>query len=181
MSSVSGSEYISIIEMRTSQRYEVAYAQRTWTDFCRKELREKVGVKVRFIIGVSQRTRTDFFLQTKHRTYLHGPIFFRSYCVWQWQARSHCWITPLRLFIGLKSAHTSSVSGSGYISIIEMRMSQRYEVAYAQRTWTEFCRKQLREKIGPSFYRTKSQRTRTDFHSEFLSTIKNRSVCAGHY
>ena len=53
--------------------------------FCRKQLREKVGVKVRYFIGESQRTRTDFLPQTKHRTYLtifirvsfgaHGPIF----------------------------------------------------------------------------------------------------------
>ena len=28
--------------------------------FCRKELREKVGVKVRFFLGLSQRTRADF-------------------------------------------------------------------------------------------------------------------------
>ena len=42
------------------------------------------------------------------------------------------------------------------------------------------CRKQLREKIGAILYRNKSQRTRTDFHSDFLSTIKNRSVCAWH-
>ena len=35
-----------------------------------------------------------------------------------------------------------------------------------------FCLKQLREKIGAILYRSKSQRTRTDFHSDFLSTIK---------
>ena len=51
-------------------------AQRTQTDFCSKELQEKVGVKVRFFIGVSQHTRTDFLLQTKHRTYL--TIFYQS-------------------------------------------------------------------------------------------------------
>ena len=28
--------------------------------FCRKELREKVGVKVRFFLGLSQRRRTNF-------------------------------------------------------------------------------------------------------------------------
>ena len=44
--------------------------------FCHKDLREKVGVKVRFFIRVSQRTRTDFLSQTKHRTYL--TIFYRS-------------------------------------------------------------------------------------------------------
>ena len=39
-----------------------------------------------------------------------------------------------------------------------------------------FCRKQLREKIGAILYRSK----RTDFHSDFLSTTKNRFMCAGH-
>ena len=29
--------------------------------FCRKELREKVGVKVRFFLGLSQRTRPIFY------------------------------------------------------------------------------------------------------------------------
>ena len=35
--------------------------------FCRKELREKVGVKVRFFLGLSQRTRTDFLSQAAPR------------------------------------------------------------------------------------------------------------------
>ena len=52
---------------------------------------------------------------------------------------------------------------------------------WSQRTRTDFCRKQLREKIGAILYWSKSQRTRTNFHSDFLSTTKNRSVCAGHY
>ena len=33
--------------------------------------------------------------------------------------------------------------------------------------------------LGPNFYRTKSWRTRL-FHSDFLSTIKNRAVCSMH-
>ena len=44
--------------------------------FCRNELREKVRVKVRFFIVVSQCTQTDFLSQTKHQTYL--AIFYRS-------------------------------------------------------------------------------------------------------
>ena len=119
---------------------------------CCKELREKVG----FFSGVSQRTRTDFLWQTKHRTYLTifnrsviwctRPDFFIRFCAWQWQVRSHCWIKSLRFCRTEVSAH---------IPI--------------------FCRKQLREKIGAIFYRTKSQRTWTDFHSDILS------VCAVHY
>ena len=90
--------------------------------FCRKELWEKVRVKVKFFIRVSQGTRTDFLSQTKQPTNLkifygsvicrkHGLIFYQSYCVWQWQTRSHCWITSLRFFIGLKSVHTDRFFG----------------------------------------------------------------------
>ena len=64
--------------------------------FCRKELREKVGVKVRLL--------DRFFYRTEVRA--HGPIF--------------CW-------------------------------------------------KQLREIIGAILYSSKNQRTRTDFHTDFLS------------
>ena len=49
--------------------------------------------------------RSDFLSQTKHRTYLYDfyrsviwrtwHYFYRSYCVWQWQARSDCCITSL--------------------------------------------------------------------------------------
>ena len=38
----------------------------------------------------------------------------------------------------------------------------------SQRRRPIFCRKQLREKIGPTFSRTKNQRTLTDFLSELL-------------
>ena len=33
---------------------------------------------------------------------------------------------------------------------------------------------------GPIFCRTRSQRTQTDFHSDYVSMTKNQSVCAGH-
>ena len=46
--------------------------------FCCKDLREKIRVKVRFFIGVSQRTWTDFLSQTKHRTY----FFYRNF-IWR--------------------------------------------------------------------------------------------------
>ena len=61
--------------------------------FCRKELGEKVGVKVRFFLGLSQRTqpiflsqasprknRTDFFIGPKVSA-ARGLIFYRGYCV----------------------------------------------------------------------------------------------------
>ena len=121
--------------------------------FCRKELREKVGDKVRFFIGVSQRTRSDFLSQTKHRLFIavsfvaHGLIFYRSYCVTMTgEVPLLDYVTPI--------FYPTEVSAHG----------------------PTFCRKQLREKIGPIFYRTKNQRTRTDLHSDFCL----RSVCAGH-
>ena len=39
----------------------------------------------------------------------------------------------------------------------------RFFLGLSQRTRPIFCRKQLREKIGAILYRSKSQRTRTDF------------------
>ena len=44
--------------------------------FCCKQLQEKIGVKVQFFIGLSQRTRTDFLSHTKNQTYL--AIFYQS-------------------------------------------------------------------------------------------------------
>ena len=62
----------------------------------------------------------------------------------------------------------------------KVRVKVRFFLGLSQRTRPIFCHKQLWEKIGAILYRSKSQRTQTDFHSYFLSTIKNRSVCAGH-
>ena len=83
---------------------------------CHKQLREKVGVKVRFFIGVSQCTQTDFLSQTKHRTYL--MIFYRS-VIWRTQLDFLSELVCLtmagevtlldyvtRFFIRLKSVHT---------------------------------------------------------------------------
>ena len=80
--------------------YRLCNAQRTRTVFCRKELREKVGARI-------------------------------------------------RLFLGLKSAHTDRL----FVVISS--------------------------EIGAILYRSKSHRTRTDFHSD-TRRQKNRSVCAGH-
>ena len=45
---------------------------------CRKELRQKVGVKVRFFLGLSQRTRTDLLSYLKQLRENIGPIFSRT-------------------------------------------------------------------------------------------------------
>ena len=96
--------------------------------FCRKELWEKVRV-VWFFIGVSQRTVVD---KTSHLSYdfllechlAHkARFFYRSYCVWQWQARSQWWVTSLRFFIGLKSAHTDQFF---VVSSSENKKSDRF-------------------------------------------------------
>ena len=126
--------------------------------FCRKELRENVGVKVRFFLGLSQRTR---------------PIFCRK------QLREK--IRPI--FSRTKSQRTQTdflsellcVTIAGEVSLLD----DVTPIFYRTEVSTHgpiFCRKQLREMIGAIFYRSKSQRTRTDF----LSTIKNWHVCAGH-
>ena len=69
--------------------------------FCCKEFQEKVGVKVWFLIKVSQRTWTDLLTRTKHQTYLmifyechlaHTAQFFILVIVlWQWQSSDCLW------------------------------------------------------------------------------------------
>ena len=128
--------------------------------FCHKELREKVGVKVRFFLGLSQRKRPTFCRKQLREKI--GPIFSRT-----------------------KSQRSETLSEllcvtiAGEVSLLDDVTPIFYRTEVSAHG-PIFCRKQLREKIGAILYRRKSQRTRTDFHSDFLSTIKNRSVCAGH-
>ena len=130
--------------------------------FCRKELREKVGVKVRFFLGLSQRTR-PIFCRKQLREKI-GPIFSRTKSQ---RTRTDILSELLCVTIADEVQLLDDVTPIFY----------RTEVSAHGPI---FCRKQLREKIGAILYRSKSQRTRTDFHSDFLSTRKNRSVCAGH-
>ena len=131
--------------------------------FCCKELREKVGVKVRFFLGLSQRKRPTFCRKQLREKI--GPIFSRT-----------------------KSQRTRTdfvlellwVTIAGEVSLLDDVIPIFYRTEVSAHG-PIFCRKKLRENIGAILYRSKSQRTRTDFHSDFLSTIKNRSVCAGHY
>ena len=128
---------------------------------CRKELREKVGVKVRFFLGLSQHKQPTFCrkqLREKIR-----PIFSRT--------KSQCTRTDFL-------SELLCVKIAGEVSLLDDVTPIFY--------WTEvsahgpiFCRKQLREKIGANLYRSKSQREPI-FTPIFLSTIKNRSMCAGH-
>ena len=119
--------------------------------FCSKELREKVGVKVWFFLWLSQRTR---------------PIFCRK---------------QLREKIGKISAHFLSellcVTIAGEVSLLDDVTPIFYQTEVSAHG-PIFCRKQLREKNGAILYRSKSQHTRTNFHSDFLSTIKKIGPCA---
>ena len=105
--------------------------------FCSEELREKVGVKVRLFLGLSQCTMTDFLSELLCVTIACEVPLLDD-------------ITPI--------FYRTEVSVHGPI----------------------FCRKQLRETIGAILYRSKSQRTQTDFPSDFSPRQKNRSVCAKH-
>ena len=130
--------------------------------FCRKELREEVGAKVRFFLGLSQRTR-PIFCRKQLREKI-GPIFSRTKS---------------------QRTRTDFLSDLLCVTIIgEVLLLDDVTPIFSQSEVSAhgpiFCRKQLREKIGAILYRSKSQRTRTDFHSDFFSTTKNRSVCAGH-
>ena len=130
--------------------------------FCRKELREKVGVKVRFFLGMSQRKRPTFCRKQLREKI--GPIFSRT----KSQRTRTDFLSEL-----------FCVTIAGEVSLLDDVTPTFYRTE-VNAHGPIFCRKQLREKIGAILHRSKSQRTRTDFHSDFLSTIKNRSVCAGH-
>ena len=119
---------------------------------------KKSGVKVRFFIGVNQRTRTDFLSQTKHRTYL--TIFYPSVI---WRKRPD--------FL----SELLCVTMAGKVPLLDYVTPIFYRTEVSAHG-PNFCRKQLREKIRPIFYLTKSQGTQTDFHSNILSMTKNQSV-----
>ena len=131
--------------------------------FCRKELREKVGVKVRFFLGLSQRRRPIFCRKQLREKF--GPTFSRT--------KSQRTRTDF-------SSELLCVTIAGEVSLLDdvTPIFYRTEV---NAHGPIFCHKQLLEIIGEILYRSKSQHTQTDFHSDFLSTTKNWSVCAGHY
>ena len=43
------------------RKSEMGYAKRTWTDFCRKQLQEKIGVKVHFLLDWVSTHRPIFY------------------------------------------------------------------------------------------------------------------------
>ena len=84
--------------------------------FCPKKLQEKVGVKVRFFIGVSQRTWTDFLSQTKHQTY--HRIFYRSVI---WRTRRGVLSELLCCDNGWRGSSTSRAEWDGYSDGLPLR------------------------------------------------------------
>ena len=83
--------------------------------FFRKQLRKKSEWRSDFFIGLSQRTRTDFFYRRQKSDLpyallsecqlAHKVRFFIGIIELdndKWQARPYCWITALRFFIGRK-------------------------------------------------------------------------------
>ena len=123
--------------------------------FCRKELPENVGAMVRFFLGLSQCRRLIFChkqLREKNRT---------------------------NFFSDQKLAHTDwffiellCLTIAGEVLLLD-DVTPIYYRTEVSAHGSIFCRKQLREIIGAILYRSKSQRTRTNFHSV--------CVCAGHY
>ena len=125
--------------------------------FCRKELREEVGAKVRFFLGLSQRTR-PIFCRKQLREKI-GPIFSRTKSQrtrTDFLSELLCVtiigevlllddVTPI--FLGLKSAHTERFF---VVSNSEKRSERFYigaKVSAHEPIFTPiFC---LRQKIGP--------------------------------
>ena len=123
--------------------------------FCRKELREKSRSEGPIFSRTESAQTTDFLLQAAPRK--NRTDFFSD-----------------------QKSELLCVTIAGEVSLLDDVTSIFYRTEVSAHG-PIFSRKQLREKIGAILYRSKSQRTRTDFHTDFLSRIKNRSVCAGHY
>ena len=120
-----------------------------------------------FVVRSSEKKsdwRSDFLSE---RVSTHGPTFYRRQNI----------RPTLRFFIGVSFgthgpiflSELLCVTMAGEVPLLDYDTPIFY--------WTDvcacrpiFCRKQLQEKIGPIFCLTRSQRTRTDFHSD-------KSVC----
>ena len=117
--------------------------------FCRKELREKVGEKVRFFLGLSQRRR-PIFCHKQLRENI-GPTFSRT----KSQRTRTDFLSELLC-----------VTIAGEVPLLDDVTPIFYRTEGSAHG-PIFCWKQLREIIGAILYRSKSQRTRTDFHAVF--------------
>ena len=134
-------------------RVRLANAQAHGPIFCLKDLREKVGVEVRFFLELSQH-RQPIFCRKQLREKV-CPTFSRI--------NSQC--TPTDFLSELLC-----VTIAGEVPLLDDVTPIFYRTEVSAHG-PIFCRKQLREITGAILYRSKSQCTRTDFHSNFLSTI----------
>ena len=98
--------------------------------FCRKELRENVGVKVRFFLGLSQRKRPTFCRKQLREKI--GPIFSRT----KSQRTRTDFLSELLC-----------VTIAGEVSLLDDVTPIFYRTEVSAHG-PIFCRKQLREKIG---------------------------------
>ena len=92
-------------------------AQHTQPDFWWIEAPENIRVNIRFLLDCFRAQNLIFYCRQKIRPTLqfyngvsfgaHDPIILITVIVlWTKLERSHCWITSLRFFIGLKLVHT---------------------------------------------------------------------------
>ena len=117
--------------------------------FCCKELGEKVRVKVPFFIGVIS---------------THGPTFYRRQNIGpilRFFYRSVIWCTRLDFLLELLC-----VTMAGEVPLLDY-VTLIFYMTEVSAHGPIFCRKQLREKSGLIFHRTKSQRTRPIFSPIF--------------
>ena len=131
---------------------------------CRKQLREKIGVNVRFFISVL----SDWVSA-------HDPIFYRRQQIgptlrFLWE----CYLAHTARFL---SEYYVAVRMNGDVSLFHNVTPIFIELKSAH-MGRFFYRRQNCGKKSFDFHQTKNQRTRADFNTDFLSTIKNIGPCA---
>ena len=94
------------------------------------------------------------------------------------------WVLLTLYFSDQKSAHTDRFfiraivcDNSRRGPIVGWRHSDFLSFTKVSTHGSIFCRQQLREIIGAILYRSKSRRTRTDFHSDFFFLRQKISPC----
>ena len=120
------------------------------------------------LLTYAMRTQTDFLsLGAPRKSHSEGPIYYQ-----------------------IESAHLAHTPN--FLSEL-LYLTMAGEVSLLDNVTPIFCRtevsahglifycKQIFGRKGPIFSRTKSQGTRTNFHFDFFSTIKIRSLYAVHY
>ena len=118
--------------------------------FFLKELRE---AKVRFFLGLSQRTR-PIFCHKQLREKI-GAILYRTKSQRTWTDFS---------------SELLCVTIIGEVPLLD-NVTPIFSRTEVSAHGPNFCRKQLQEKMGAILYRSKSQRIQTDFHYDSLCAL----------